>query len=118
MAYNFFPVKVIKVLSKDNKDVKSDNTIQAFVEAATGMKSICAVHPDIQNKIKEGDIALVDWSLFLIGSNPLNFTPKALIIKIVEGETKNILAEAFEKAKSEVEVMKKIKERESDRYIG
>jgi len=119
IAYSFFPVKIIKILSKENKDIKSDDSIQVAVESLAGMKSICAIHPDIQNEIKEGDFAIVDWSAIILpGTNPLAFTPRAIITKILSGETKDTILNMFSQAKEQTVQAKKIKEQGPSRYIG
>ncbi len=71
--------KVLQVLShKNSKVTSSDNTTQAVVEMWDGPRFIFDVEQKIENKIKESDFVIVDYT------PQKNHAPKHYIIKILD----------------------------------
>lgn len=109
----YHPGKVVKIFSPKDKDViAADDAVHALVDMWDDNVFTVVVDARIADKIREGDIVIVDYYPIA----PQSQIPKRVIVKILRGKASEILWKKYSEFKDRQVLHKELTE--SQEYHG
>ena len=113
----YHPGKVLSVLSSNDKNIKScDDTTQVFLEMWDENLVTFLVEPTLSKKIKEGDIALVDYR----PTSDKIPVPKQTVVKVLSGKLGQNIWNSYKKfhEKKKMELPSNMPGNPAQNYMG